>query len=126
MDDFQKRKASKDGLTSSCKICLSNRDKERYPKEKENRKELCKRYSQTKEGKKSHSESVRKWRSLNERKRACHVILNNAVRDGRLIPLPCFICGIKAEAHHPDYDQPLSVVWLCPSHHKQAHALVKK
>jgi hypothetical protein len=61
-----------------------------------------------------------------QKKRAAQYAVSNAVRSGKLIPLPCFICGIKAEAHHPDYDQPLSVVWLCPSHHKQAHALVKK
>lgn len=52
--------------------------------------------------------------------------VNNAVRDGRLIKLPCFLCGEKAEAHHPDYSDPLNPVWLCPAHHKQAHALTNK
>ncbi len=52
--------------------------------------------------------------------------VNNAVRDGRLKQLPCFVCGEKAQAHHPDYDDPLSVIWLCSCHHKQAHALVRE
>jgi hypothetical protein len=48
--------------------------------------------------------------------------LNNAVNAGHLIRQPCFICGeLKTEGHHPDYDQPLSVVWLCVKHHKQCH-----
>lgn len=34
----------------------------------------------------------------------------------------CKDCS-KPEAHHPDYANPLDVVWLCPAHHKQAHAL---
>ena len=50
--------------------------------------------------------------------------VSNAVRDGRLKKQPCWICGEKAIAHHPDYSRPLDVVWLCQPHHKQAHALV--
>lgn len=65
------------------------------------------------------------WRALNPKRRAAQVLLSKAVRDGRLIPEPCFVCGGKAEAHHPDYDTPLAVVWLCPPHHKQAHAITR-
>ena len=34
---------------------------------------------------------------------------------------PCFVCGQKADAHHPDYSAPLSVSWLCRPHHAQLH-----
>ena len=27
-------------------------------------------------------------------------------------------CGKKAETHHPDYDKPYEIVWLCRQHHK--------
>ena len=64
-----------------------------------------------------------RWRSDHPDRRAAQVALNNAVRDGRVEKLPCFVCGTKAEAHHPDYSAPLSVVWLCSSHHKQTHAM---
>jgi hypothetical protein len=40
--------------------------------------------------------------------------------------LPCLLCGEKAEAHHTDYDMLLDVIWLCPAHHKQAHAMARK
>lgn len=43
---------------------------------------------------------------------------------GLLKKQPCWVCGEKAIAHHPDYDRPLDVVWLCQPHHKQTHALV--
>lgn len=39
-----------------------------------------------------------------------------ALRSGRLVrPDHCVKCGLvcKPEAHHPDYDKPLEVVWLC-------------
>lgn len=40
---------------------------------------------------------------------------------GKIKRKPCIICGMKAEAHHPDYSKPLEVVWLCSFHHKEWH-----
>lgn len=48
---------------------------------------------------------------------------NHAIRDGKLIPKPCEVCGEKAEAHHDDYEQPLLVRWLCFKHHRQYHKI---
>lgn len=53
-------------------------------------------------------------------------MVSNAVRDGRLIPLPCESCGAKAEAHHPDYSKPLEVRWLCFAHHRALHTALRK
>jgi hypothetical protein len=50
-------------------------------------------------------------------------ILNSAVYRGVVKPQPCWVCGDRAEAHHPDYSSPLDVVWLCNSHHREAHEL---
>ena len=120
--EFQKRKASKDGMTASCKQCLKKRDSERYANEKERRSEWHKSYMKTDTGKLSHSNASKKWRAANQVRRAAHVILNNAVRDGRIEKLPCFVCGNEqVEGHHPDYDSPLDVVWLCQAHHREIH-----
>ncbi len=41
---------------------------------------------------------------------------------GTLVPQPCVICGAdKAEMHHPDYDKPLDIIWLCRPHHLGLH-----
>ena len=41
-----------------------------------------------------------------------------AILRGELIKEPCQECGeIRVEAHHPDYDHPLLVEWLCRPHH---------
>src|SRR5260370_38957482 len=46
-----------------------------------------------------------------------------AVKSGKLIQRPCEKCGNpKSEGHHPDYEKPLEVVWLCSKHHKLVHA----
>lgn len=77
-------------------------------------------------GNRQSPEYLRNYRKLNPKKYKANVYLNNALRDGRIKSEPCFVCGEKAEAHHPDYDSPLDVVWLCPAHHKQAHAQARK
>jgi hypothetical protein len=46
------------------------------------------------------------------------------VKKGRLKKGPCEVCTAPAsrcEAHHPDYDRPELVVWLCRMHHKDLH-----
>ena len=43
-----------------------------------------------------------------------------------LTPEPCVECGSteNVERHHPDYTQPLLVVWLCRPHHRALHRKV--
>ncbi|MDR6389195.1 hypothetical protein [Paraburkholderia phenoliruptrix] len=83
-------------------------------------------YQRTEEGKARHAEANKAWRQRNKKKIAAHNAISKAILRGHIEAQPCFVCGEKAEAHHPNYDAPLDVVWLCPPHHKQAHALVKK
>lgn len=45
---------------------------------------------------------------------------------GKLRPEPCRRCGAEpAEKHHPDYEKPLEVEWLCRSCHRRMHTLTK-
>ncbi len=47
-----------------------------------------------------------------------------ALKVGQLTKLPCEYadCNIlKVEAHHPDYSEPLDVIWLCRDHHLELH-----
>jgi hypothetical protein len=47
-----------------------------------------------------------------------------AVKMGKLIKMPCFICGNSlSEAHHSSYskDMRLVVTWLCKPHHNEIH-----
>lgn len=67
----------------------------------------------------------REWASANAEARAAHIIVGNAIRDGRLTkPDRCERCGEpeeKLEAHHEDYSQPLRVNWLCDPCHGLRH-----
>lgn len=52
-----------------------------------------------------------------------NAFVGREIRAGRLEKQPCFVCGGDGIAHHPDYDRPLDVVWLCQSHHKEVHLM---
>ena len=72
----------------------------------------------------SHQAAAKRWGAKHPERRKANIALGNALRDGRLFKTPCQACGeIKVEGHHPDYDQPLDVVWLCGSHHKEVHEM---
>lgn len=59
----------------------------------------------------------------NLKKVKCRQETQNAIRNGLLVKQPCEVCGeVKVDAHHPDYDQPLLVKWLCPTHHARLHS----
>lgn len=87
-------------------------------------RERHKRYQSTEAGKEAMERSRKKWLAQDPRRRAAHVLLNNAVRDGRVVkPASCSRCGNtgRVEGHHPDYDMPLVVIWLCPMCHDIEH-----
>lgn len=69
----------------------------------------------------SHAISAKRWDVANAIRKRASSAVNNAIRNGRLVPQPCFLCGRDAQAHHPDYSAPLAVTWLCPEHHAQTH-----
>lgn len=55
-------------------------------------------------------------------KKAARAKIRHLISDGRLIRMPCEVCGeIKSQAHHEDYSRPLDVKWLCQKHHMEEH-----
>ena len=90
------------------------------------RREAIAAYHKTDRGKEVMLASRRKWLESNADKRAAHVILGNAVRNGRVYkPLSCEACGaygVRIHGHHHDYTKPLDVKWLCPACHRKEHA----
>jgi hypothetical protein len=58
----------------------------------------------------------------------CRRITRQAIESGILNLEPCVICGTEKniEAHHPDYDNPFLVYWLCKSEHSEWHSYARK
>lgn len=60
----------------------------------------------------------------NPEKRAAHIAVGNAVRDGKLVkPKECPKCGRETRiiGHHSDYSEPLKVEWMCGKCHRAEH-----
>ena len=129
------------GVTNRCKECHKKKVKENREKKSDyyrdydakrfredpKVKDRHKRYQKTTAGKLSMEASRTKWVEKSPEKRAAHVILGNAVRDGLVIkPEFCSKCGKKEvsrriHAHHHDYTKPVDVTWLCAQCHKDEH-----
>jgi len=70
--------------------------------------------------------SQAKWRDKNPKAVWAQAALRSALKRGLAIAKPCEVCGAEpAEAHHPDYDKPAEVIWLCRLHHKAEHRRMK-
>lgn len=83
----------------------------------------------TPRGAQNHARANQAYRQRNLKKSRAHNLIAKAVLRGKMQPWP--VCAIpecvspEVHGHHADYDAPLSVTWLCDSHHKQVHAMVK-
>ena len=130
---FYKHKAMKDGLLSFCIECVKSRVKvhrdanleqikqyDRLRGRTEKRKQKVKEYG--KRNARKLAKYSYKWRKQNLMKARAHVKVARAVRKGILNKQCCEICfNEKVEAHHPNYNEPLNVVWLCRQHHAELH-----
>lgn len=57
------------------------------------------------------------------RKANVRALSRHYVKTGKIIQTPCVKCGDpNSQRHHPDYDKPLEVIWLCRKHHLELHA----
>lgn len=74
----------------------------------------------------SYSTPQARWAAANPQAVWAHQALRSALKRGLVIQEPCRVCGaLDAEAHHPDYDRPMDVDWLCRRHHKAEHRRLK-
>lgn len=125
LEAFYKHAAMGDGHLGKCKECTKADAKANRLENLEKIRAYDRMRASQPHRVAARLETVRAYvQRFPDRKKA-NTAVSNAVRDGRLQKLPCMVCGEKAVAHHPDYDRPLDVVWLCQPHHKQAHALVE-
>lgn len=63
------------------------------------------------------------WPEARKKKHRCRSYAQYYIKTGLLVKGPCAVDGCEqpSEMHHPDYDRPLKVVWLCRKHHRRLH-----
>ena len=136
--DYYKHPGTQDGHATKCKECAKKIVRDARIKNKEHyilfdkaramrpdRVAARAAYRETDLGKAAALRARKAYASKSPERRSAHIAVGNALRDGKMSRQPCWVCGLKAHAHHPDYSRPLDVVWLCAPHHRQTHALVK-
>lgn len=144
ISEFYKHKEMADGHVNKCKECNKldvkesrsarleyyreyDRKRANFPSRVEKRKQIVERWKNSPELRRKMGEQKKNWQEKNKIKRAAHVLTGNAIAGGRLIKLPCEVCGEeKSEAHHDDYERPLDVRWLCHKHHMEHHRLERE
>jgi len=131
IDQFYAHEMMRDGRLNKCSACVRAYQRERrYGPARERIHAYDKLRSASSERRQLNRTVTARYRAQHPRRRAAQIALCNAVRDKRVVRWP--VCALPecdcttVEAHHPDYDAPLDVVWLCPSHHKAAHALARR
>jgi hypothetical protein len=126
LDEFYKHPYMADGHVNKCKECNKKDVTKHREKNIEKLREYYRKRSNLPHRVQLRKDIGKRWKKNHPDRKKAQQILRKAVMNGFIKKQLCWVCGEKAEAHHPDYSSPLDVVWLCSSHHKQAHALVKK
>ena len=120
---FNKTKNNKDGLQYWCKKCTSI-----YQHNNRHRRiEYNTRYYRTKK----YKEGAAKRKAARIRsgciKEKARILLRTAVRLGKITkPSICSQCSTdfavnEIEGHHPDYNLPYLIIWVCRNCHKNLH-----
>ena len=115
-------KSDKDFYPSNktkCRDCIKKAVKENRGKNIERYRE----YDRVR-GNRQETGYLASYRNKNAKKYQATNMVNNAIRDKKLIKLCCEVCQTSeaVHGHHDDYDKPLEVRWLCAAHHHQWHA----
>lgn len=72
----------------------------------------------------AHKDSEKRYVARNRIKLRAQKQARRAVEKGLLTKTGCEVCGTdKVQGHHPDYKEPLVVMWLCQTHHCEWHRL---
>lgn len=106
LTDFHRHVKMKDGYRNTCKEC---------------RKAQSREYVQTERGKQVRSQAIKTWRKKYPEKIKAQKALQYAIKHGKVKrSSQCERCGEKKplQGHHPDYSQPLQVIWACDKCHK--------
>ncbi len=78
-------------------------------------------YHKTPEQKKKNYDAVKAYRANNIESIRERDNLGRRTRRRFGSKAPCVICKKQGETHHPDYDKPYEIIWLCRKHHKDVH-----
>ena len=129
----------RDYYQSSCKDCHREemRVYNRTPKRRESNKQFYERlkssgyfkeYQQQPEVKRRRAEQMRVYIQdpIKRAKFLARWLAKRMTENGVIEQQPCALCSNEnSQRHHPDYNKPLLIVWLCANCHRELHNKAK-
>jgi len=110
---------------ATCKACIKENVRKNYAEKRAQYSKYDQERAQRPERKAAMILYQRARRAREPEKYKARTAVKNAIRDGRLVRLPCKCGNPKSQAHHHDYSKPLDVEWLCfKCHREDAHQQV--
>jgi len=120
LEDFYRDKTKKFGVGHRCKECERLYQRERS--KRSSKIEQVAQWHQSEHGQEKDRASRRRRYILYKDK--ARAMIKKLIAQGVIQRQPCRECGeIKSQAHHPNYSEPLEVVWLCQVHHYEHHRI---
>jgi hypothetical protein len=122
LDKFYRHVGSRDGLLNKCAECVKQDARDRWRKDIDKSRARARELYQRPEIKKQRARYALEASQAYAWKFAARLAVKKALYSGQLVRQPCEVCGDpKTDAHHPNYDEPLRVNWLCRLHHAARH-----
>ena len=120
LDEYYVHSLMRDGHLNFCKECVKVRVRS-FGRSPEGREYDRLRFKTAK--RKAWMRQYQRKRRLKDwEKFYARGVLDRTVASGKMIRRPCERCqDPKTQGHHPDYSQPLKVIWLCGVHHRELH-----
>lgn len=128
-----------DGHLNKCKVCCREAARQQMQRilaspewrerDLDRHREKARRYREA--GRAIDTPAAKKardaWRLRNKHKISAQAKVRNAILSGKLLRLPCVVCGSPdSQGHHEDYSKPLDVVWYCAKHHGERHTELQR
>lgn len=112
ISNFGVNNSTPNGKSRQCAECVRIRS----------RKKRARIYQQSDRGKELKRIRQNKDYKENKHKHTAKRLVSYLIKIGKLKREPCEVCGeTRSFGHHPDYDKPAEVVWLCQKHHSKVH-----
>ena len=124
LSDFYRHPRMADGHLGKCKECAKRDVTERREENIEYVREYDRKRARTPKRIELHARTLAIYRREHPERVAANNAAQRAVASGKIKRKDrCELCGVsgRLEKHHPDYDQPLWVFFLCPVCHKAVH-----
>jgi hypothetical protein len=127
LSEFYRHPRMADGHIGKCRECAQADVRTNYQKHIDRCHEYDKGRSRLEKRVAMQQAYGRRWNEEDPRKRRAQGKAYRALKRGQLHKESCYFCDSNKdiEMHHPDYDRPLRVYWLCRRCHRRLDNMTK-